>query len=385
MTLSIQWRELVETVSPSSASFGQDETRFAMVGDVPFSAIEDGTAVKSILGFSTRKAPTDTNYPLITRLPPMRCPIPSLRQAVATKISSCQFLTPAPGNQVALPTFGVAPPDSPDYPNVPVPRSIATVDPTLDPYAVYKTARLTVVFETPPFDILTETQLIALAQAQSQLNGSFFLDEFGRWTVIETVPGIEQIIRPSGNFHFANGPTTPSVINQVFPQGIVTRAQKRTVIIHWLRVPKAALMDVGQLNPAVVLTGQPWTFESQVFAARIGKVNDDYWHGYRRGEVLVRNIEVKNAMEPVPPEILGLSTGSVPRCYDVTFTLIIFQPPYDPTELNNNTYVTFGHQTVPSPVNEYFYQASRRGSPDVNDNTKWIYPEISMKALFQSL
>jgi hypothetical protein len=368
MSLAINWTEIVETVSPSSMSFGRDETRMALVGDTDFNNIVNGNAVKSILGFSARNPANPGARPPINRLVPMRCPIaPWL---YATKITNCQFIQPAAGNQIAL--AHIVPPSG--NPNVPIPASINPQDATLDPYAVYKTARLTVLFETLPYDVLSD----------AQMSTAGYTDEFYRWTLKLPVANIEQIIRPGNTYQFANGPTTPNILNTTFPQGLVVRAQKRDLVVKWFQVPAACLLDVGQVVPPL---GEPWTFESKVFAQAIGTVNNATWHGYRRGEVLMKTPRVEPAQEPVPPQVLGLAVGAVPRCYNVEFHFQVFQPTYDPTELNNNTYQTFGHQTAPAPVGNpiYFYQIAAGGSSNVATPKAWLYPESNFNLLFGSL
>jgi hypothetical protein len=105
----------------------------------------------------------------------------------------------------------------------------------------------------------------------------------------------------------------------------------------------------------------------------------------RRGEVLLKPSRIDPTVEPVPPELLGLFTGSVPRSFTVEYHFQVFQPTYDPIELANGTYQTFGHQTAPSSTgNLYFYQIASDGSQGVGTPAHWLYPETDFSVLFKS-
>jgi len=359
----ILWQEDAETVSPSEWQFSRDEARCALAGTTDFANFTDGSAIKAILGFSVRTGPG-----LITRLPPMQCPmLPNLR---ATKIASVRFRTPAGST-----TFGGQL------------HPYATKTGQGTPYATYTKAHMIVLFETLPYDILSNSEVAALAQL---LNPSDVLvDEYYRWTLKLPMANVEQIIRPGNQFAFANGPASLTTPPTRFPQGLVVRAQKRDLVVKWFQVPALSLLAAP--GPGA----EPWNVESKTIAQAVGFVNDGPWHGYRRGEVLLKPSRMEPMTEPVPPEVLGLVTpGAVPRCYNVEWHFQVFQPPYDPALLIPaipGGYVTFGHQTAPNyPANPntatlYYYQISRSGPPGLSDPTQWLYPETNFDKLFQSI
>lgn len=336
--MGINWLQRVESLSLEQAQFSRGETRMALVAHVDFDDILDGSAVKEILGYST-----SGNAPLIRRFPPMRCPYNS--NLYATKIQQAQFINPG-GNDELLASD--------------------------QPYAVYDTARLVVLFESLDYEILTD----------DEMNTKGYTDEFNRWCVRRFHNTVEQISRPARSFAFANGPGP--VVNVPFPQGLIARTAKRMLTIDWFNVPALCALDPST---------EPWSFEDRSLAQSIGCVNDDDWHGYRRGECLLMPSDVIPRVEPVPPELLGLAPGSVPRSFDYRYVIAIYQPQYDPTVLGAGGYHTFGHQTAPSASlgadgTLFHYQVARTSggtaSGNVNTPSAWLYPEVDFDQLFQA-
>lgn len=341
----INWLEQARTEGPGDCQWSRDETRVVLVGDTDFANVLNGTAVKTILGFSARTGPG-----LINRLPPLQCPLDGFGQCYATKITSCKFWSPKGGDAAMSPKKTGA-------------QGL--------PFTNYTTARLTVVFETLPYDILSNAQMTA--------NG--YTDEWYRWTLKMPYANVETIVRPGNSFAFAMGPSAGTI----FPQGLVVRVQKRDLVVKWFQVPALSVLQLGQSGVPYV---EPWAWEDQALANTVGFVNNATWHGYRRGEVLLKPTKVEPMAEPVPPAVLGLAPGAVPRCFNYEFHFLIFQPPYDPTELAAGHYVTFGHQTMPpvsAATNGYFYQGARGGAANLSNPKAWLYPEASFDQLFKSL
>ncbi len=330
MAFGIDWKQRTESVSPEQIQFAPGETRMALVGETDFQNIVDGTAVKSILGFGARRNPGPPSLPYLTRVPPMKCPLaPWLR---AEKITACQFIDPS-GNEI---------------------RPDADV-----PYAVYDKARLTVLFSTPIYPIFTDQEMTAKGYA----------DESYRYTRWSTFPNVEISTVPGGSFQFTNGPYSGNTFNQA----VTIRFPKSAIVVKWFNVPALCLLDP---------TDPPWDVVPQKIMKAVGKVNSDDWRGFRHGELLCLPPRIEPVMEPVPPEVLGLVPGDVPRSYNVEFHFSFFDSLLDPGVI----YDFYGHNLFPPPqrpaipTSNYFYQALRGGAGGAK-----LYEEVSFGDLFKSI
>ena len=221
--------------------------------------------------------------------------------------------------------------------------------------AAWKQIRFDITYETPPYNILDDAAVAAIAAGQGAPAGS--PGEQYRYVIPDFDPSVEFIQRRKGSFRFPQINDRGGVLlGRAIPDshGASLRLVKRKYTFTWCLVPDNGLFNNGG-------------FFKGGFAVNIenalGKVNADTFFGYAPGTVLFEG------WKPIPrtyPRNL-MDITQFPRCWDVRLTFNHFNPPTDPNDPAQNTNVnidgvvynvkTGGHNAVPHPTNGYWYRA----------------------------
>lgn len=168
------------------------------------------------------------------------------------------------------------------------------------PAAAYHFTRLTCVFTTVPYNVISDSDLSQYGSA-----------EWNRFTEIYYEPGLETITPDRGAFKWADGPGAGTDINFGLPQLL----SKPTIRMVWRDVPENCLYDVD---------GIPTNVE-----ALQGRVNSATFRGHPAGTLLCISAKTMPRYAPVAPSLVGLNDDhNPPRVFDVEYLLKKFDPPY---------------------------------------------------------
>jgi hypothetical protein len=219
---SDDWREAVALYAPSQLGLGRKRSYSTLTGYIPFNKIKD--ACLYFLGWSW----VDANK-FLRRETPATHPI--FHNLFATEILEC----------------------------VPVKFVVKAAKPhkwSL-PYATYTLARMTVAYSQPPYEVLSDNDLV---MSSSQYAGQE-CRRFFNWV---PKPYVDLLEMPGGSMLFTDdrGPPPAGYDGVVIP-GIRAhiRAEKSARVVTWFNVPIEFVCDTYGFMPKI--------------ESRIGKVNSD--------------------------------------------------------------------------------------------------------------
>lgn len=217
--------------------------------------------------------------------------------------------------------------------------------------ASWKLIRLSVQFETPPYQILEDNQVT--------------ISEFQRNIVPEDFDAETEFIqRGGGQFQFPSG--TPGLSNLTIQGSVAQRVGKEKKTYLWVNVPDDGLFDSGGFDNGGFATNME---------AAVGTVNDAYFFDYPPGTLLMLGWKPISRTMPVDPSVLSPGNPNiVPRAWDVKIVFSYFDPPPgDVTKL--------GHNLVPHPTNGLWYRAFQFGKADTSQY--WRYPTSNFYNIFE--
>ncbi len=319
--LTVAWAEFITRtgLSPASVTMSWNKgTQAVITIDVNFSDVNDNLTTgvfQQILGYSVRVPPpvgSPTNTPgTISRIPPIAHPF--LPQLWATRISKCDFYGPA-GKMPAL-------------------RNGALYG--LGPFASWRTARITILFEALDYIILNDNQLAqygAGTEANRYVSGPYA--EYN-------LQGLQRQAGRDTGLQWVTGPTVGQHINF----GVVQMRPIVDYVLTWRQVPEKSLFNSAGVAANVEL---PY-----------GCTNIDTFLGHPNGTLLF----MKPRIEPVPSPFTLTGFTTPQRLWDVTYRL---------------SYLATGWNNLPHPQGGYYYAVFPNGSTLYNTVTFGDYLFVSL-------
>lgn len=302
-TLSFDWKQRVDDLSPDQDAFGPDVATATMIIEVD--AGEIWNVIAEVLGYPYLDTGESPNSPArLRRVLPWNCPkYPWLYAERIASIRGDKFLGKAGG-----PALG-------------------------GPSALYEKEVLTIVFTPPRFRVLTDAQTDALGGEWLR-----FVERYPR-------PGVDTLQVEKGAMAFTAGPFVGSNPSQ----RIVRSVGKRDLEWVWRQVPKDFIT-----SPT---TGR----EDNILTALANPVNEQDFDGHPAGTLLLTEASVDPETPAVQPIFLNPSDPTDPnRTYTVTLRFAEFDPPRDPGVGYPADYTGRGHCLLPAPqlANQYFYPAT---------------------------
>jgi len=177
---------------------------------------------------------------------------------------------------------------------------------------------LRVTFTPRTYNVLSETD-VGFSQANNYAGS-----EFKRFVTTIENPRVEFITPQGGNFQFQFAdPITTIIFGQSAPinQATPVRLAKKELKWIWHDVPHSAIYSgsIGEEKLADhIIEG-------------VGKINNAEFAGYPAGTLLMQPPRITPKSPPIQPTDLGRPTiDYAPIAYDVEYTVLHFDPPYDP-------------------------------------------------------
>lgn len=230
--------------------------------------------------------------------------------------------------------------------------------------ANWKRWRTKVYWETPPYAVLSDNQIIVYA-------GSNAPETFRYFTLVNYQANSQVYQRRQGTFSYSSqAPGLSGNLVQIPESGgasqVVTKISEEYL---WVQVPDNGLFSGG-------FPGAP----ANILAA-IGCVNNSTFLGRPAGTMLFDNWHPVARTYPAEPIDLNLQPFQVPRCWDVQLRFIYFNPP---SGMPNGTTAggQFGHNLVPHPNNGLWYLAYQTGQTE-SVSTYWRYQPANFNTIFQ--
>lgn len=203
------------------------------------------------------------------------------------------------------------------------------------PTSKYQYARLTLVYEALPFNVLNDSDL------QSLYNGN----EWERYTTVEYTPAIQVINRQAGTLQWSETSATgPDLANPQIPFGESLRVARADIKLRWHLVPEAYVLDSSYRLVNALNT--------------LGKVNDAPFLGHAAGTLLLGNAIARPVQAPFP--VAGIAAWKPQRLWTIEYALNWFDPPPGTSPVT-----TRGHNLLLYSGDHRWYKAvSRRtGTP----------------------
>ena len=236
--------------------------------------------------------------------------------------------------------------------------------------ATFKQFRLTIQFETLPYDLLSDIDVNA-ARGGGEPAESF------RYVVWNRQPASEFARTPYNAYKYPPGTGSKNANNPLPGQnGQAILLTKYRITGTWLQVPTDWISsDGGKTFPDL--------------DAAVGTVNDATFLGYPAGTMLFESYEPTPRVLPTSALAVGqLDPQYIVRCYDIALKWLYFNPepiwvPAGTTEFT----APRGHNLVfnPSPASNggYWQRAVHRQSvTDVNGD--WLYYESDHDKIFNN-
>lgn len=197
----------------------------------------------------------------------------------------------------------------------------------------YKSYRVTIVYETPPYRIARDAQVAF---------------EWERYTIPRIESSAEFIQRQDGSMLYESGTLANKPVGK---GGVPMRLVKEKISIEWVQVPDDGLFTQGGFDYG----GRPAKIENG-----LGKVNSAEWHGYPAGTLLFDSWDPQAQTMPILPVQLGTTQ---PRAWNATLNFIYFE---------------FGHNYVPAPTGGGWVRVYAKGSAP----PKYLYDSYNFNLLF---
>lgn len=237
-------------------------------------------------------------------------------------------------------------------------------------YASWDTAKISVLFESPFYPILEDTDTRA---------------EYERYTLKVYETNVEQLARRGERWKFASA--TAAAVTATFPGDLLLKNPKGMLVWTWYGVPEDWIM-LGRLVPtnlerAVGKVNQyPFPYYGNANQNTVGNSFPALAPNsvqFAPGTLLMMPVKISPATQVHPQIATGgpalLSPNFFPRTYDVTLTMIAFDPITDDTTCVRLTqpgggfYDTTqirGHNLVPLPrpsaTGNVWYAAYKSGA-----------------------
>lgn len=235
-----------------------------------------------------------------------------------------------------------------------------------DGIATYKQMRVTIQFETPPYDILTNNQVLSRRTTGKP-------PECWRYCVWNREPCNEfartprdAFRYPSGQFPAGHSPITGS-------GGQLYLITKYRITCNWLQVPQQWISSDGL------------TFGNM--DDLVGTVNDASFLGYPKGTILFESYRPVPKTMPVTPGLVGVNTGGqIPRCYDVELRFLYFNPSPVFNAAGENP-APKGHNLVYEPRSGQWMRAIKIGALAAQEQTDtyWLYRQRRLDNVFEKV
>lgn len=314
------YSEKVADISPGTDAMSMDASSFSLTVDVPYS--QRSAAVSRFLGYQ---------YVEGTRL---RRTLPIAHPF--WEFSRCRRITRAQGIQVQG-----------DGPQEPVDLGPAYPRPH---FARYKTYRLDLQFETPPFAYKTDAEIT---------------EEYERYCYVRQEPGYESLFVDGTMYNYDGGYLAALTSGRVpaFASGKNIPLSVAQVLCTWYDVP---LEFVQYQN---VYKNINWC---------IGKVNSEAFLGYPAYTLLMDTPQIELRPNPVPTWV----TTEVSFLANITFRYHYFEP----RPLGTGVTTNLGHNMAFYRGDRAWYPASLAkvtGGALTADNTTRIYQTVDFKLMFR--
>lgn len=224
--------------------------------------------------------------------------------------------------------------------------------------ASFKLLRIGVQYDTPPYRIVDD---VAFAGDK----------EYKRYVVPTSETNAEFLQLAKGAFVFYGGAPAPNA-NKTFGRpgesGALQIVMKTKVTYLWIQVPDNGLFSMGGFDQG----GRPYNIENA-----LGTVNNDTWHSYPKGTLLLESYGLTPQTLPIAPATVGLPPRGIPRVWNVALNFVYFDPlPFDANFR--------GHNLVPLPGSNSWVLAKRQGAAD-GDETQRIYQYSNFDTIFEMI
>lgn len=232
--------------------------------------------------------------------------------------------------------------------------------------AKYKLYRVTVQFETLPYDVLSD------AQANTG-SGAGYPPESRRYVIWNRQPASEFIRTPYNVYKYPLGTGSRNAGQRLPGQnGQAILLTKYRVTATWVQVPEDWISnDQGQ------------TFSN--LDAAVGTVNQGEFLGYPGGTMLLESYEPTPRVQPILAATLGSTDPNfIPRVYDVSIKWLYFdpQPFFKPGGVEDNA--PRGHNLAFDPTTgEWQRVLLYNTNNDVSGN--WLYRDSDHDKIFKAV
>ena len=333
-----QFRELVgeQGVSASIHSWQDDGNQAAMHYDIDW-ADYTNSAFSQIIGYSKAGGVNTAGVRVLNRVLPLNHPF--FAWMWATRIQQVQPIGPA-----GMETAGA------------------------DPFCEFELARCTIGFQSLPYTVLSDADLLAISTPAG------VPDESLRYVEKLTVSQSETIEVQVGAMSYAEMPAALATPWTVVPARKYQTVDKDVLSWTWHRVAHKYLMTTGTDIP-----GNLKAARNTVNAST--NIGDGSWNGYPPGTLLFKNYKLAPVDAPTSPGSLGLPINGPPREWKVELQFVYFDPMPDPTVVNPHR----GHNLVPAPQlsTPYWYYATSNPVNGAGGGVP-LYQSSDFRKIFQS-
>jgi hypothetical protein len=282
-TNGFKFQEMVDDKSPAVEAWGGSDSHAVLTYRIPWADwINDCPA--AILGYSYFKSSTRM---LARRLPIQHPRIPWFW---ATKITNAQGVKST---------------------------GMGTLPGANDPSAVYESVDATILFQSLPFAVMSDSDLLAISTPNGILDESLRFVEYTEKTRTESI-SVQQ-----GDLVYREGP----LVNQTIPSQRYINITKQDISLKWYNVADGFVMQNGT---AGAYNGSPTNI-----LGCVNKVNKLPFLGRPAGTLLCKGYTREPVEAPTAPAnlsdvSLAGSPGYPPRLWNLIIDLTFYDPPFDP-------------------------------------------------------